>query len=120
MIAAPPAVVGDFLLLPVNLLLPVKDVPGKAAIRVLAISKDTKGEPLRAVQMIGVEGTLDSTPVAVENGAGVVTAQGGLFRASSETGPLFGTSLSTENRWSPWRPVTWFPAAAGSGWPTGI
>ena len=72
-IAAPPAIVGDFLLLPVN------DTPGEATIRVFSISKDKEGEPLRPVQTIRVAGSIDTTPVAVGRGAAVVTAQGSLF-----------------------------------------
>ncbi len=71
-IAAPPAVVGDFLLLPVN------DAPGKATIRVFAISKDTEGRPLKHVQTLAVEGSIDTTPVAVGNGVAIVTEQGEL------------------------------------------
>ena len=70
---APPAVVGDFLLLPIN------DTPGEATIRVFAISKDKEGEPLKPVQAIRVAGFIDTTPVALERGAVVVTAQGSLF-----------------------------------------
>ena len=72
-IAAPPAIVGDFLLLPVN------DTPGEATIRVFSISQGKEGEPLRPVQTIRVAGSIDTTPVAVGRGAAVVTAQGSLF-----------------------------------------
>lgn len=72
-IAAPPAIVGDFLLVPIN------DTPGEATIRVFSISKGKEGEPLRPVQTIRVAGYIDTTPVAVGRGAAVVTAQGSLF-----------------------------------------
>ena len=72
-IAASPAVVGDFLLLPVN------DTPGEATIRVFSISKDKASEPLRTVQTIRVAGSIETAPVAAGRGAAVVTAQGGLF-----------------------------------------
>ena len=58
-IAAPPAIVGDFLLLPIN------DTPGKATVRVLAISQGKEGGPLKPVQSIRVEGSIDAAPVAV-------------------------------------------------------
>ncbi|MGO9109386.1 MAG: PQQ-binding-like beta-propeller repeat protein [Thermoguttaceae bacterium] len=72
-IAAPPAVVGDFLLLPVN------DTPSEATIRVFSISKGKQGGVLRAMQTIRVAGSIDTTPVAVGIGAAVVTAQGSLL-----------------------------------------
>ena len=78
-IAAPPAIVGDFLLLPVN------DTPGEATLRVFSISQGKEGEPLRPVQAIRVAGSIDATPVAVGRGAAVVTAQGGLFALRVET-----------------------------------
>ena len=49
-IAAPPVIVGDFLLLPVN------DAPSEATIRVFSISPGKEGEPLRPVQTIRVAG----------------------------------------------------------------
>ena len=72
-VAAPPAIVGDFLLLPVN------DTPSEATLRVFSISKDKEGEPLKFVQTIRVAGSIDTTPVVVDRGAAVVTAQGSLF-----------------------------------------
>jgi outer membrane protein assembly factor BamB len=72
-IAAPPAIVDDFLLAAVN------DAPGQAAIRVLAISKDKEGGALRSVQSIRVAGYIDTTPAACPRGAAVITAEGSLF-----------------------------------------
>ncbi|MEI8376045.1 MAG: PQQ-binding-like beta-propeller repeat protein [Planctomycetota bacterium] len=72
-IAAPPAIMGDFLLLPIN------DAPGDAKIRVFSISKSKEGEPLMPMQTIRVAGSIDTAPVAVGRGAAVVTAQGSLF-----------------------------------------
>ncbi len=72
-IAAPPAIVGDFLLLPVN------DTPSEATIRVFSISPGKEGEPLEPVQTVRVAGSIDTTPIAVGRGAAVVTAEGSLF-----------------------------------------
>ena len=72
-IAAPPVIVGDFLLLPVN------DTPSEATIRVFSISQARKDEPLEPVQTIRVPGSIDAAPVALGRGAAVVTAQGSLF-----------------------------------------
>ena len=71
-IAAPPTVVGNFLLLAVN------DTPGKATLRVLAIS-DKEGDPLSPAQTIPLEGRVNTAPVAWGGGAAIVTAQGGLL-----------------------------------------
>ena len=72
-IAAPPAIVGDFLMLPVN------DAPGEATIRVFSISAGKEDEPLGPVQTIRVAGSIGATPVALGHGAVVVTEQGSLF-----------------------------------------
>ncbi len=71
--AAAPAILGDFLLLPVN------DTPSEATIRVFSISQGKDDEPLKALQTIHVPGSIQSTPVAVGSGAAVVTAEGGLL-----------------------------------------
>jgi outer membrane protein assembly factor BamB len=70
-IAAPPAIVGDFLLLPVN------GAP-QAAIRVFSIASG-KEEPLVAVQSIAAAGSIAAAPAALGRGALVITEQGGLF-----------------------------------------
>ena len=72
-IAAPPAVLDDFLLVPIN------DSPAEATLRILAISKGKEGEPLKPVQAIRLAGHVDATPAAVGHGAAVVTAEGSLF-----------------------------------------
>ena len=72
-VAAPPAIVGDFLVLPVN------DTPSEATLRVFSISQGQEGESLKPVQTIRMAGSIDTTPVAVGRGAAVVTAQGSLF-----------------------------------------
>jgi len=72
-IAAPPAIVGDFLLLPIN------ETPSEASIRIFSISKGKEDPPLRQVQTIPVTGSIDTAPVVVGRGAAVVTAQGSLF-----------------------------------------
>jgi len=72
-IVAPPAIVGDFLLLPIN------DTPSEASIRVFSISKGKEDTPLRPVQTIPMTGSIDTAPVALGRGAAIVTAQGSLF-----------------------------------------
>jgi outer membrane protein assembly factor BamB len=79
-ISAPPAVVGDFLLLPVN------SSPSEAAIRIYSIAKDKAGGPLAAAQAIPVAGSIDMSPVAWGSGAAVVTAQGGLYALARTKG----------------------------------
>jgi outer membrane protein assembly factor BamB len=99
-VAAAPAIVGDFLFLPMN------DPSGEAAIRIFLISKDKNNEPLRPVQSVRVPGSVDTTPVALGRGIAVVTAQGGLFvidrNASGNlpfeviaSRPIVGTEKST-------------------------
>lgn len=72
-IAASPAIVGDFLLLPVN------DAPSDAKICLFSIFQDKEGEPLMPMQTIRLAGYIDIAPVAFGRGAAVVTAQGSLF-----------------------------------------
>jgi hypothetical protein len=72
-IAAPPAIVGDFLLLAVN------DSPAEAALHVFSIAKGGEGDPLAAQQTIRVPGSVATAPVALGKGAAVVTEQGTLI-----------------------------------------
>jgi outer membrane protein assembly factor BamB len=76
-IAALPAVVGDFLLVAVN------DSANDATLRAMSIAASPKDEPLRAVERINlkdydVRGFITTAPAALESGAVIVTAQGGL------------------------------------------
>jgi outer membrane protein assembly factor BamB len=72
-ISVPPAILGDFLLLPVN------NSPSEGTIHVFSISKSGNDEPLKALQTLHLPGAIAATPVAWGNGAAVVTKQGGLF-----------------------------------------
>jgi outer membrane protein assembly factor BamB len=87
-VAAVPAVVGDSLLVPVN------ESPEESTMRVVSIAagqkeNSQKDEPLQTVARISIRGTIDTPPVAVGNGAAVVTSQGGLVAlAPSDTSGL--------------------------------
>ena len=115
-VAAPPAIVGDFLLLPVN------DRPGEATIRVFSISKNKEGEPLRPMQTIRLAGNIDITPVAV-GGAPRWSLRKAACWPSIEMRParncLFMLLLPSRRPQGKNRCITPFPAAARSGWPTG-
>ncbi len=72
-IAAPPVVVGDFLLAAIN------TAPGEATVRVFSISPGGADGPLRRVQAIRLAGHVGAAPVVLGQGAVVVTAEGSLY-----------------------------------------
>ena len=80
-VAALPTVVGDTLLVAVN------ESPEEATLRVVSIAPAQKDEPLQTVGRLHVQGAIDTAPVAIGNGAVVVTTQGALVAlAPSGTG----------------------------------
>jgi outer membrane protein assembly factor BamB len=80
-IAAAPGVVGNSLVVPVN------ESPEEATLHVVSITAANKDEPLHSLGRIVVKGTIDTPPVALGNGAAVVTSQGALVAlAPNESG----------------------------------
>ena len=79
-VAALPTVVGDTLLVAVN------ESPEEATLRVVSIAPAQKDEPLQTVGRLHVQGAIDTAPVAIGNGAVVVTTQGALVALAQRHG----------------------------------